>query len=102
MTRWWKIALRTGASLSLNIKEWKTAWVTDYTNLTPQRISDGKNCLSSTPVENEKIFQYQMCTKWEVHIFNVWTFLMQSLNIKVIKSVGITDYSYQTPPALFG
>ena len=25
---------------------------------------------------------YQMCTKKEVHIFYVWTIIMQSLNIK--------------------
>ena len=25
---------------------------------------------------------YQMCTKKKVHIFNVWTIIMQSLNIK--------------------
>ena len=43
-----------------------------------------EKCLSSTPIKNEKNI-YQMCTKSEVHIFNVRTIIMESLNIKEVK-----------------
>ena len=37
-----------------------------------------KKCLSPTPVKKwENI--YEMCTKQEVHIFNMWTAIMQIL-----------------------
>ena len=37
-----------------------------------------------------------MCTKWEVHIFNVWTITTQSVKIKKMKTVGVTDNTNQT------
>ena len=47
-------------------KGMKTVRVTDYTNLTPPMHFEGKKCLSSTPVKNEKIFikcaQNRRCT----------------------------------------
>ena len=30
---------------------------------------------------------YQVCTKWEVHIFNVWSIIMQSLNIHKLDTI---------------
>ena len=50
----------------IEYKGMKTVGVTDYTNQTPLHISDGKKCLSSTPVKNVKIFikcaQNRRCT----------------------------------------
>ena len=43
----------------------------------------------------------QMCTEWEVHIFNVWTMIMQYLKIKKWVTVGVTDYTNQTPSKHF-
>ena len=60
-------------------KEWKLLQITQTIWLLP--ISDGKKCLSSTTILNEKNI-YQMCTKWKVHIFNEWTIILQSLKIK--------------------
>ena len=61
-------------------KGMKTVGVTDYTNQTPLRILDWKMSTFNTRKIWENI--YQMCTKWEVHIFNVWTIIMERLNIK--------------------
>ena len=58
----------------------KTAVVTDYTNQTPLRISDGKKSKLNTRQKWENIFQ--MCTRLEVHMTDVWTIIMQGLNIK--------------------
>ena len=47
------------------------------------RISGGKMFKFNTRKKWENI--YQMCTKWEVHIFNMWTaiiMIMLSLNKK--------------------
>ena len=30
-----------------------------------------------------------MCTKYKVHIFNMWTIIMQSLNIKEVKKLEL-------------
>ena len=59
-------------------KGMKTVGVTDYTNQRPSTHLDGKNSKSNNRKKWENI--YQMCTKWEVHIFNMWTIIMQSLN----------------------
>ena len=46
----------------------------------PKRISDGNKCLSLTALKCENI--YQICTQKEVHIFNLWTIIIQNLNVK--------------------
>ena len=58
---------------SLNINEWKLLEL--QITQTRLSISDGK-------FNSPKIRKYQMCTKKEVHMFNVWSIIMQSLNIK--------------------
>ena len=40
-----------------------------------------KNMRVHNNVQNSQIY-YQMCTKYRVHMFNVGTTIMQSLNIK--------------------
>ena len=47
----------------------------------PLSISDGKKCLSSTSIKSEKKIMKHAQNR-QVHIFNVWTISMQSLNIK--------------------
>ena len=65
---------------SLNIKEWKLLEIQITQTRHPLSISDGNMSKFNTPQKFEIIFQ--MCTKYEVHIFNVWTIIMQILNIK--------------------
>ena len=65
---------------SLNIKEWKLLELQITQTRHLQRISDDKMSKFNTRQKWENI--YQMCTKWEVHFFNVWTIIMLSLNIK--------------------
>ena len=50
-------------------KGMKTHGVTDNTNQRLISILDGKNSKSKNHKKLETI--YQMCTKWEVHIFNM-------------------------------
>ena len=52
----------------------------EYTNRRPYASWMKKMSKSNTRKKWENI--YQMCTKWKVHIFNVWTAIMQSLNKK--------------------
>ena len=79
---------------SLNIKELQ---ITQTRH--PLLISDGKG-LSSTPVENEKIFikcaQKGKCTSSMCEQSNA--------KLKYIgkKTVGVTDYTNQTPSKHFG
>ena len=66
---------------SLNIKEWKLLELQITQTWHTLCTSEGKNVSKFNTCEKcEK--NYQMCTKWEVHIFNVWTIIRQSLNIK--------------------
>ena len=69
----------------------KTVGVTDYTNQTPPKHFGWKKMSKfNTRKKGENI--YQMSKKWEVHIFNVLTIIMESLNIKEMKTVGVTGY----------
>ena len=61
-------------------KGMKTVGVTDYTNQKPQPISDGK--MSKFNIR-KKIRKYlSNVHKYKVHIFDMWTIIMQSLKIK--------------------
>ena len=42
-----------------------------------------------------------MCIKQEAHMFNVWIIIMQSLNIKEWKMLGVSDYTIQATPKHF-
>ena len=79
-------------------KGMKTVGVTDCTNQTPPKHFGWKKCLSSTPVKMWKYFfkcaQNRRCTS---SIFNVWTIIMQSLNIKEWKL-----FELQITPTIFG
>ena len=56
--------------------------------------------LSSTPLKWENI--YQIYIKYELHILNVRTIIMQSLEYKWMKTVGVTDDTNQTSDNQFG
>ena len=63
----------------MNIKEWKLLDLQITQTTHPLSISDGKMSKFYSPkIRNF----YQVLTKKEVHMFNVWTMIMQSLNIK--------------------
>ena len=63
---------------SLNIKEWKLLELQITETGHPLSISDGKNKFNSP--KNKKMFIKSAQKKR--HIINVWTIIMQSLNIK--------------------
>ena len=65
---------------SLDIKEWKLLELQITQTRNHLSISN-KKCLSSRPHKNEKNI-HEMCIKYKVHIFNVWTIIIQSLKIK--------------------
>ena len=62
----------------LNINEWKMLELQITQTRHILSISNGK-CRSKTP-KNENI--REICTKYQVHIFNVWPIIMQSLNVR--------------------
>ena len=65
---------------SLIIKEWKLLEIQITQTRHSLSISDGKKCLSLTAL---KIIEcLSNLHKKERHMFNVWTIIMQSLNIK--------------------
>ena len=74
---------------SLTVKEWKLLELQITQTRDALRILDGKNSKSNNRKKWENI--YQMRTKWNVHIFNMWTIIMQSLNKK--EAFGVTDYT---------
>ena len=55
----------------------KTVWVTHYTQ---SKHFEWKKCLVQDPAKWKKK-NCEMCIKYEVHIYTVWTIIMQSLNI---------------------
>ena len=65
---------------SFNIKEWKLFELQFTQTRHPYAFPKEKMSKFNTRKKWENI--YQMCTKWEVHIFNVWTIIRQILNIK--------------------
>ena len=58
----------------------KTFGIKKYKNQTPTKHFGRKKYLSSTALKNER--SRKMCTKYKVHIFNMWIIFMQSLNKK--------------------
>ena len=62
----------------------------------PLSISDGKKCLSSTPVKkvekNIKRAQNKRCT----------SSMCEKYEYKGMKTVGVTDYTNYAPPKHFG
>ena len=41
-----------------------------------------------------------MCTKWIVHIFNVWTIIMSSMNIKAWLLLELQITQTRNPPSI--
>ena len=77
----------------------KIVGVTDYTNQTPTTHFGWKMHQSSTPVKNEKILSNvhkMVCS----HIQCVNNHYAKIEN-KVMKTVGVTDYTNQTPSKHF-
>ena len=65
----------------LNIKEWKLFELQiNQTWPPPHAFRKKKMSKFNTRKKWENI--YQMCTKWKVNIFNVWTIIRQILDIK--------------------
>ena len=80
---------------SLNIKEWKLlelqiTQTRHHLSILQKNISKFK-----TPKNENK--NHKMCTKYKVHIFNVWTIIMQSLNIKERKLLELQVTQTQHP-----
>ena len=50
--------------------------------------------------QNSQIY-YQMCTKYRVHMFNVWTITMQRLNIKEWKLLELQITQTRYPLSIF-
>ena len=79
----------------LNIKEWKLFELLDKPD-TPYTFRMEKISKFNSRKKWEII--YQMYTKWEVHIFNVY---YARFEYKGMKTVGVTDYTNQTPSTDF-
>ena len=77
----------------------KTVGVIDYTNQTTPKHFGWKKCLSSTPVKIEKLYvkraQNWRCTSSIVN--NHYA----KFEYKGMKTVGVTDYTNQTPSKHF-
>ena len=77
----------------------QTFGVKDYTNQTPSKHFTGKKMSKFKTPKNEKK-NHEMYTKEEVHSFNVWTTIMQSLNIKEWKLFKLQITQTRPPPPL--
>ena len=75
--KWCTSSMCANHYANFEYKRIKTVGVTDYTSQTPSTHFGWKKFNTHQKWENI----YQMWTKWEVHIFNVWKIIMQSLKI---------------------